>query len=174
MESLLQEPLSIHSLGALQTLSLRTVATSRLSPEPQCAQLHAPHRASGPSSPTLLVDPTPSTASSHQRFRTLGTATTRPESIGSPLRFRAEPGSPHGLTRPTRGCDQGRKMRRGTRAKITPVLWRGKPKVSWTNVALEWEKPRITAGPLNRNPMLGEHLLGSFGRLLGGNAGATC
>jgi hypothetical protein len=42
------------------------------------------------------------------------------------------------------------------------------------NIARKWEKPRITAGPLNRNPMLGEHLLGSFGRLLGGNAGATC
>jgi hypothetical protein len=41
-------------------------------------------------------------------------------------------------------------------------------------LAQEWEKPRIAAGPLNRNPMLGEHLMGSFGRLLGGNAGTTC
>lgn len=45
---------------------------------------------------------------------------------------------------------------------------------SQLKIAPEWEKPRITAGLLNRNPMLGEHLMGSFGRLLGGNAGATC
>jgi hypothetical protein len=64
-------------------------------------------------------------------------------------------------------------MRRGTRAKITPDRRGAKPKVSESNGAQEWEKPRITAGPLNRNPMLGEHLMGSFGRLLGGNAGAT-
>jgi hypothetical protein len=79
----------------------------------------------------------------------------------------------HQITR----CGQGRKMQRGARAKITPVLRRAKPKVFEATparrLAQEWEKPRITAGPLNRNPMLGEHLMGSFGRLLGGNAGTT-
>ena len=170
----MQEQLSIHSLGVLRTLSLHRAATSQLSPEPQCAQLRAQHHVSDPSSPALLVDPAPWRASSHQRFRTPDTTTTHQEWSDSPLRFREEPDSPHELTRLTRGCDRGRKMRRGTRAKITPDRREAKQKVSESNDAHEWEKPRITAGPLNRNPMLGEHLMGSFGRLLGGNAGSTC
>ena len=104
-------------------------------------------------------------------FQTLDTAMTRRESTDSPHPSRAAHDSQHEQMHRTIRCGQGRKMRRGARAKITPVLRGGKPKVFRTTVAQElageWEKPRIAAGPLNRNPMLGEHLMGSFGRLLG-------
>ena len=59
-------------------------------------------------------------------------------------------------------------MLRGSRAHTTPIWEQAKQASS----ARKGKDPAGGAGPLNRNPMGGDHLLGSFGRLMGGIAGA--